>query len=85
MDMQMPECDGITATKAIRKKCSPAQLQIIALTANAQQSDREACFNAGMQDFVAKPFKPEEILKTIQKSVASLSNKQIEVNESPIT
>ena len=61
MDMQMPECDGVTATREIRKRHTPSAVRIIALTANAQASDREACAAAGMQGFIAKPFRQAEI------------------------
>ena len=54
MDMQMPEMDGITATKIIRQTNQP-QPWIIALTANALEEDRQICLDAGMNDFVAKP------------------------------
>ena len=61
MDMSMPEMDGLEATQRIR--ASPhAQPHIIALTANAFASDREACFQAGMDDFLAKPVKTADIL-----------------------
>lgn len=57
MDIQMPQMDGIHATEAIRTLGGPyVSLPIIAITANAMQSDREACLAAGMNDFVSKPF-----------------------------
>ncbi len=65
MDMQMPECDGLTATQRIRLRHSPTEVHIVALTANAQHSDREACYAAGMQGFVAKPFRPQEIREVL--------------------
>jgi len=71
MDMQMPECDGITATKAIRRRHSSDEVRIVALTANAQGSDKTACLEAGMQDFIAKPFKPAEI-KAVLLAMKSL-------------
>ncbi len=65
MDMQMPECDGLTATREIRKRHGRSSVRIIALTANAQPSDREACMAAGMQGFIAKPFRQQEIRQVI--------------------
>ncbi|MDD0837602.1 response regulator [Curvibacter sp. HBC61] len=61
MDMQMPVMDGITATQEIRKLDDYAHLPIVAMTANARDTDRERCLSAGMVDFVAKPIEPEEL------------------------
>jgi signal transduction histidine kinase/HPt (histidine-containing phosphotransfer) domain-containing protein len=59
MDMQMPEMDGLEATRAIRAMGGKAgSMPIIALTANALQSDEERCRAAGMNDYVAKPIDP---------------------------
>ncbi|RFB05209.1 response regulator [Parvularcula marina] len=65
MDMRMPEMDGLEATRRLRD--SGATLPIIALTANAMAADRQECFDAGMDDFVSKPFEPQELLNMLIK------------------
>lgn len=55
MDMQMPKLDGLETTKLIRQQAKWQNLPIVALTANTQKSDMESCFQAGMDDFIAKP------------------------------
>ena len=65
MDLQMPVMDGLTATREIRKGSSPPDLPILAMTANATAADREECLDAGMDDHIAKPIKPEILYKTL--------------------
>ena len=65
MDMQMPNMDGLEATREIRKMSVAHNLPIIAMTANAFNEDRERCFEAGMDDFIAKPVEPEQMFTTI--------------------
>lgn len=67
MDVQMPEMDGLEATRLIRANPSTADLRVIALTANTQQADRDMCLAAGMDDFISKPFLPEQFYATIAK------------------
>jgi len=65
MDMQMPELDGLAATRAIRALPQRSNVPIIAMTANAFEEDRQACFAAGMNDFVAKPVDPNALGATL--------------------
>ncbi len=68
MDVQMPEMDGFAATREIRAKISPErQPIIIALTANAMQGDRERCLAAGMNDYITKPVKIDDIEQIIRR------------------
>ena len=70
MDMSMPEMDGVEATKWIRDLESEqgnSQCPIIALTANAMVQDRERCELAGMNDFLAKPIKKQQLLDSLKK------------------
>lgn len=61
MDMQMPVMDGLTATRRIRRQPQFADLPILAMTASALVTDREACIEAGMNDFLAKPIEPKKL------------------------
>lgn len=65
MDMQLPEMDGIEATRRIRDLPLPAQPRIVAVTANAFDSDRQACIDAGMDGFLSKPFRAEQLRRVI--------------------
>ena len=68
MDMQMPIMDGTVATTEIRKLYKIYEYPVvIALTANALGDGKDKCLEAGMQDFIAKPFKPAEIEEVIKK------------------
>ena len=64
MDMRMPEMDGLTATKLIRKELD-STVPIVALTANAIKGELRKCLDVGMNDYVSKPFKQEELLNKI--------------------
>ncbi len=61
MDMQMPVMDGVQATLAIRSRPEFDRLPIVAMTANAMEADRQKCVDAGMNDFLGKPFEPAEL------------------------
>jgi two-component system sensor histidine kinase/response regulator len=65
MDMQMPVMDGLTATRILRRNEALSGLPIIAMTANAMASDREACLAAGMNDHLAKPIEPEHLFASL--------------------
>lgn len=69
MDVQMPEMDGEQATIEIRKSFLPSQQpRIIAMTANALKSDRERYISSGMDDYIVKPFKIEELVRALVES-----------------
>lgn len=65
MDMQMPVMDGVQATQAIRADHRFDDLPIVAMTANAMTQDRKRCEIAGMNDFLTKPFDPDQLWKVI--------------------
>jgi signal transduction histidine kinase/DNA-binding response OmpR family regulator len=67
MDLQMPEIDGLEATRIIRERNPDRQPVIIALTANAMEGDEEECLMAGMNDYLGKPVKLEEVIDKLQK------------------
>jgi CheY-like chemotaxis protein len=74
MDIQMPEMDGFEATAVIRGKeqVTRQHLPVLALTAHAMKGDRERCLQAGMDGYVSKPLRAEELFEAIE-SVLSLS------------
>ena len=67
MDMQIPQIDGVEATRAIRQLPGHRTTPIIAMTANAFAADRERCQAAGMDDFIAKPFVADALFETLLK------------------
>ncbi len=69
MDVQMPELDGLETTRRLRTELAqPRQPQVIAMTANAMQGDRELCLAAGMDDYVSKPIRVDELVRALAAS-----------------
>ncbi len=66
MDIQMPEMDGLEASRMIRT-CLDAQPVIIAMTANVMQGDRQACLQSGMDDYISKPVQLNELISMLEK------------------
>ncbi|HVU23913.1 MAG TPA: response regulator [Opitutus sp.] len=79
MDVQMPEMDGFEAARAAvaRWPESKDRPWIIALTANAMQGDREACIAAGMDDYVSKPIRPDELAAAIDRAWAGRKTRDV--------
>jgi signal transduction histidine kinase/DNA-binding response OmpR family regulator len=75
MDIQMPEMDGLDATRAIRgsEQGTGRHVPIIAMTARAMTEDRQICIDAGMDDYIAKPVKSEQLLAAVLRNVTPLS------------
>jgi PAS domain S-box-containing protein len=69
MDVQMPVMDGLTATQEIREweQGKGCHIPVIAMTANAMEGDKEKCLEAGMDDYVAKPIRREDIFEVVEK------------------
>lgn len=67
MDMQMPDIDGLEATRRIRAHGGFEQLPIVAMTANVSQEDRQACLDSGMNDHLGKPLELDQLVATILK------------------
>ena len=77
MDVQMPEMDGLEAARQLRALDADPHTRpwIIALTANAMQGDREACLVAGMDDYISKPMRTEELSAALDRARAELGKR----------
>ena len=65
MDVQMPELDGLDATRRICASMGSARPRIVAMTANAMQGDREMCLEAGMDDYLTKPIRVDRLVEVL--------------------
>ncbi|WP_310389418.1 response regulator, partial [Roseateles sp.] len=65
MDVQMPEMDGLEASREINRRWPASRPRIVAMTANAMQGDRELCIAAGMDDYVTKPIRVEALVQAL--------------------
>jgi signal transduction histidine kinase/CheY-like chemotaxis protein len=68
MDVQMPEMDGLESTRLIRRLTGVTQPHIIAMTANAMEGDRAMCLEAGMNDYISKPIRVNELVEALGKA-----------------
>jgi HPt (histidine-containing phosphotransfer) domain-containing protein len=86
MDVQMPELDGLDASRRICERW-PAETRprIIAMTANAMPEDREACYAAGMDDYVAKPIRPNELREALRRAKPLRMKHEVSSNAIDIT
>ena len=75
MDMQMPELDGLGATRNIRQLPDYADVPILAMTANAFLEDKVRCLAAGMNGFVSKPAPPEDLYRALLQSLTDQSSR----------
>jgi two-component system sensor histidine kinase/response regulator len=85
MDVQMPEMDGLAATAAIRaqEQLTGTHLPIIAMTANAMQGDAEQCLAAGMDAYLAKPMRSDDLYAAINRLSAGTMDSQRAATASP--
>jgi len=83
MDIQMPVMDGHTATKEIRQDPAFADLPIIAMTANVMAADCQRCFDAGMNDHVAKPVDPDKLFQALVRWIPAQEEKWVDATVPP--
>ena len=81
MDMQMPEMDGLEATRRVRKnRPKESSPRIIAMTANVTKEDRLACFEAGMNDYLSKPIRVNELVSALAKCLPLTADASIQTS-----
>ena len=81
MDVQMPEMDGFEATGRIRDPESPVRdhaIPVIAMTAHAMKGDRERCMEAGMDDYVSKPVRTQELVAVIERQLGAKADRAVQ-------
>jgi len=85
MDLRVPELDGLQATRIIRQREQKKQTRqhIIALTADAIEGDKQRCIDAGMDDYLAKPFRPDELIAKIESICDSNSSHDVSAMQLP--
>jgi CheY-like chemotaxis protein/HPt (histidine-containing phosphotransfer) domain-containing protein len=83
MDLQMPEMDGLEATRRIRSNPALRAIPIVAMTANAGEEDRQSCLEAGMDDFVSKPFQPLPLSEKLARLIAGSRARKVVPGEFP--
>jgi signal transduction histidine kinase/CheY-like chemotaxis protein len=77
MDVQMPEMDGLEATRRIRSKWPNEPPRIVAMTASAMKEDRDICLAAGMDDYMTKPLKRETLRAVLERSAEAISAQRL--------
>ncbi|MCU0763211.1 MAG: CHASE domain-containing protein [Hydrogenophaga sp.] len=83
MDVQMPVMDGLQATRQIRQRVAAQTLPIVALTAGALQSERDAALTAGMNGFLTKPLELVEVVHTLRQLIARSRGQRVDVAMAP--
>ncbi len=82
MDVQMPVMDGYEATAQLRQKMNPKEhIPIIAMTAHAMKGDKEKCLLAGMDDYISKPIRPDDLYAILEKWIKKIQDEQEQKNK----